>query len=152
MGTIAPDRSAARPRLLPGAKLTFTGILVNRARHCKARRDDRRAMPLRCRRAILQTAASSGGIALFVQGRGALRRELTACLRTGRPLRTPRARTRGRGKAFISSELMISQRPAEAAERPVPAKIAPARIDANALKVPVNWATSSVAGRHSPLT
>ena len=29
MGTIAPDRSAARPRLLPGAKLTFTGILVN---------------------------------------------------------------------------------------------------------------------------
>jgi IS30 family transposase len=32
--------------------------------------------------------------ALFVQGRGALRRELTACLRTGRALRTPRARTR----------------------------------------------------------
>jgi len=36
--------------------------------------------------------------ALFVQGRGALRRELTACLRTGRPLRTPRARTRRRGR------------------------------------------------------
>jgi hypothetical protein len=32
--------------------------------------------------------------ALFVQGRGALRRELTACLRTGRALRMPRARTR----------------------------------------------------------
>jgi len=32
--------------------------------------------------------------ALFVQARGALRRELTACLRTGRPLRVPRARTR----------------------------------------------------------
>ena len=58
--------------------------------------------------------------ALFVQGRGALRRELTACLRTGRPLRIPRARTRGRGKAFISSEIMISQRPAEAADRAVP--------------------------------
>jgi IS30 family transposase len=58
--------------------------------------------------------------ALFVQGRGALRRELTACLRTGRPLRTPRARTRRRGKAFISPELMISQRPAEAADRAVP--------------------------------
>jgi hypothetical protein len=29
-----------------------------------------------------------------------------------------------------------------------PIKIAPARIDANALKVPVNWATSSVIGRH----
>ena len=39
--------------------------------------------------------------ALFVQGRGALRRELTACLRTGRVLRMPRARTRGRGKTFI---------------------------------------------------
>ena len=31
--------------------------------------------------------------ALYVQGRGALRRELTACLRTGRALRVPRART-----------------------------------------------------------
>ena len=34
--------------------------------------------------------------ALYVQGRGALRRELTACLRTGRALRVPRARSRGR--------------------------------------------------------
>ena len=58
--------------------------------------------------------------ALFVQGRGALRRELTACLRTGRVLRMPRARTRGRGKTFISPEIMISQRPAEAADRAVP--------------------------------
>ena len=58
--------------------------------------------------------------ALFVQGRGALRRELTACLRTGRVLRTPRARTRGRGKAFISPEIMISKRPAEATDRAVP--------------------------------
>src|SRR5665213_4587792 len=32
--------------------------------------------------------------ALYVQGRGALRRELSACLRTGRALRVPRARTR----------------------------------------------------------
>ena len=58
--------------------------------------------------------------ALFIQARGALRRELTACLRTGRALRTPRARTRGRGKTFISPETMISQRPAEAADRAVP--------------------------------
>jgi IS30 family transposase len=58
--------------------------------------------------------------ALFVQGRGALRRELTACLRTGRTLRMPRARTRRRGKAFLSPEVMISQRPAEAADRAVP--------------------------------
>src|SRR5882757_9717165 len=58
--------------------------------------------------------------ALFVQGRGALRRELTACLRTGRVLRMPRARTRRRGKNFVSSEIMISQRPAEVADRAVP--------------------------------
>lgn len=58
--------------------------------------------------------------ALFVQGRGALRRELSACLRTGRALRVPQARTRGRGKSFISPEIMISQRPVEAADRAVP--------------------------------
>ncbi|WP_433497567.1 IS30 family transposase [Sphaerimonospora sp. CA-214678] len=58
--------------------------------------------------------------ALYIQGRGALRRELTACLRTGRALRVPRARTRRRGKTFVTKEVMISQRPAEAADRAVP--------------------------------
>jgi IS30 family transposase len=57
---------------------------------------------------------------LYVQGRGALRRELTACLRTGRALRVPRARVRGRGKNFVTDEVLISQRPAEAADRAVP--------------------------------
>ena len=57
---------------------------------------------------------------LFVQGRGALARELTACLRTGCALRVPRARVGQRGKGFISEEVMISQRPAEAADRAVP--------------------------------
>lgn len=58
--------------------------------------------------------------ALFVQGRWALRRELTACLRTGRALRTPRARVGQRGKGFVSPEIMISQRPAEASDRAIP--------------------------------
>jgi transposase, IS30 family len=58
--------------------------------------------------------------ALFVQGRGALRRELTACLRTGRALRVPRARVGQRGKGFIAPQVMISQRPAEAVDRAVP--------------------------------
>ncbi|MDN3519815.1 IS30 family transposase [Aquisalimonas lutea] len=58
--------------------------------------------------------------ALYVQGRGALRRELSACLRTGRALRVPRARTRQRGKNFITPEVMISERPAEASDRAVP--------------------------------
>ena len=57
---------------------------------------------------------------LYVQGRGALRRELTACLRTGRALRVPRARVRGRGKSFVTDEVMISERPAEADDRAVP--------------------------------
>lgn len=58
--------------------------------------------------------------ALYVQGRGALRRELTACLRTGRALRVPRSRAKGRGKAFLTPEVMISERPAEVADRAVP--------------------------------
>jgi IS30 family transposase len=58
--------------------------------------------------------------ALYVQGRGALRRELVACLRTGRALRVPRARTTGRGKKFVTPEVMISARPAEVEDRAVP--------------------------------
>ena len=58
--------------------------------------------------------------ALYVQGRGALERELVACLRTGRSLRVPRARTQGRGKKFVSPEIMISERPAEADDRALP--------------------------------
>jgi IS30 family transposase len=58
--------------------------------------------------------------ALYIQGRGALKRELAACLRTGRALRVPRARTQGRGKKFVTDEVLISQRPAEAEDRAVP--------------------------------
>jgi IS30 family transposase len=58
--------------------------------------------------------------ALYVQSRGALRRELTACLRTGRALRVPRVRSRGRGKSFVGPEILISERPAEVADRAVP--------------------------------
>ena len=58
--------------------------------------------------------------ALYVQSRGALRPELTACLRTRRALRVPRARSQRSGKSFVVPEIMISQRPAEAADRAVP--------------------------------
>lgn len=58
--------------------------------------------------------------ALYVQGRGALRRDLSACLRTGRALRVPRARTQARGKKFVSPEILISERPAEVEDRAVP--------------------------------
>lgn len=58
--------------------------------------------------------------ALYIQGRGALKRELTQCLRTGRALRVPRARAGGRGKSFVTPEILISERPAEAEDRAVP--------------------------------
>lgn len=58
--------------------------------------------------------------ALYIQGRSALRRELSACLRTGRALRIPRARTQQRGKGFITPEVVISERPSEVADRAVP--------------------------------
>jgi IS30 family transposase len=64
-----------------------------------------------CHEAIYQS--------LYVQGRGALRQELTACLRTGRALRVPRARAR-RGKSFVTDQVLISERPAEATDRAVP--------------------------------
>jgi len=49
-----------------------------------------------------------------------VKRELAACLRTGRALRVPRGRTQGRGKSFVTEEVLISQRPDEAADRAVP--------------------------------
>ena len=58
--------------------------------------------------------------ALYVEGRGALKRELAACLRTGRALRVPRARTQGRGKKFVTEEVMIANRPEEVDDRVVP--------------------------------
>jgi IS30 family transposase len=57
--------------------------------------------------------------ALYVQGRGALKRELVACLRTGRALRVPRARARQKTWAHVTPEVMISERPAEAEDRAV---------------------------------
>jgi IS30 family transposase len=58
--------------------------------------------------------------ALYVQSRGALKRELVACLRSGRALRVPRSRAGQRASGHVSSEVRISQRPAEAANRAVP--------------------------------
>jgi IS30 family transposase len=60
-------------------------------------------------------------LSLFVQGRGALRKELTACLRTGRAMRRPATRTKGGfGQGQITNEVMISDRPAEVNDRAVP--------------------------------
>ena len=57
--------------------------------------------------------------AIYVQGRGALRRELAVSLRTGRALRRPRRRE-GERRGKIAGMVMISERPAGAADRAVP--------------------------------
>jgi len=58
--------------------------------------------------------------ALYIQGRGALKRELVACLRTGRALRVPRARSSNKSGGHVTADVVISQRPAEVADRAVP--------------------------------
>lgn len=58
--------------------------------------------------------------ALFIEGRGALQREVVACLRIGRALRVPRARARRKAWAHVTPEVLISARPAEADDRAVP--------------------------------
>src|SRR5712691_8788293 len=56
---------------------------------------------------------------IYVQGRGALRRELAVCLRTGRAVRKPR-RKEGERRGRIPGMVMLSERPAEAQDRAVP--------------------------------
>jgi len=57
---------------------------------------------------------------LFVQARGALRKELTACLRTGRTQRRPQMRTEHSGAGRLQNMILISDRPPEIEDRAVP--------------------------------
>jgi IS30 family transposase len=59
-------------------------------------------------------------LSLFVQTRGALRRELTAHLRSGHVTRRPQGRELPSGRGQITDKVMISERPAEADDRAVP--------------------------------
>lgn len=58
--------------------------------------------------------------ALYVESRGALKRELVACLRTGRALRVPRGRAKRKAWAHVTPDVMISERPAEVEDRAIP--------------------------------
>ena len=59
--------------------------------------------------------------AIFVQAKGELRRELAACLRSGRARRRPRSRTpKGKGSSKIVGLVEITDRPAEIEDRAVP--------------------------------
>src|SRR3954466_10393043 len=55
--------------------------------------------------------------ALYIEGRGALKRELVACLRTGRALRKPRERSRNKPQGHVTAEVVLTERPAEAEDR-----------------------------------
>jgi len=59
-------------------------------------------------------------LSLFVQGKGALRHELTKCLRTRRAIRRPATKRAPTGKGQIVDPVMISERPAEVEDRAVP--------------------------------
>ena len=59
-------------------------------------------------------------LSLFIQGKGALRRELAQCLRTGRAYRRPKTKRAPSGKGQIVDPVMISERPAEVEDRAVP--------------------------------
>ena len=58
--------------------------------------------------------------ALYIEGRGALKRELVACLRTGRALRKPRERSRNKPQGHVTADVVLSERPSEAEDRAVP--------------------------------
>jgi IS30 family transposase len=71
-------------------------------------------------RAEMRVSAETIYQSIYVQGRGALRRDLAARLRTGRALRKPRRAEGGGRRGKIPAMVMISDRPAEAADRAVP--------------------------------
>jgi IS30 family transposase len=58
--------------------------------------------------------------ALYLQARGGLRREIATALRTGRTRRKPQRDPAARRPRFADSMLMISDRPAEVADRAIP--------------------------------
>jgi transposase, IS30 family len=69
---------------------------------------------------VLRVSHETIYLSLFVQSRGALGRELQRYLRTGRAMRSPRAKRLPQGRGQLRDTLHISQRPAEAADRAVP--------------------------------
>ena len=112
---------AARPK---AAKLAGNGELRERVQAWLMKKWSPEQISVMLRRQFpgrpeMQVSHETIYQAVYVQGRGALRRELAECLRTGRALRRPR-RTAGERRGKIPGMVMISERPAEAADRAVP--------------------------------
>jgi IS30 family transposase len=113
-------RNAHRPKL---SKLATSPRLRREVERGLARRWSPQQIAARLRVAFpddLEMRVSHETIyqSLFVQGRGALRKELTQCLRTGRAQRRPQGRAAGAGE--LKDMVLISERPAEAEDRAVP--------------------------------
>jgi IS30 family transposase len=70
--------------------------------------------------AVMRVSHETIYLSLFIQSRGALRRELQRCLRSGRAMRYPRNKRLPQGRGQLRDTLHISQRPPEAADRAVP--------------------------------
>src|SRR5450755_1082694 len=90
---------------------------------------------------------------LYVQGRGALRRDLAACLRTGRALRKPHRKAAER-RGRIADMVNISKRPAEVADRAVPGHwegdLITGSVNKSAIGTLVERTTGYVCLRHAP--
>jgi IS30 family transposase len=114
------DQMARRPK---PSKLAANPVLCQRVQDDLEQRWSPQQISKRLREefpddAEMQVAHETIYRSLFVQGRGGLRRELTACLRSGRAVRRPQRRT-NRGSRIIDM-LAISERPAEVEDRAVP--------------------------------
>jgi IS30 family transposase len=122
--SVAQHRAGQRARRPKAAKLAQRGELHDRVQTMLRLRWSPRQIAIKLRREFpdrpeMWVSHETIYQSLYVQSRGALRRELTACLRTGRAVRRPKRRAderRGRLKDMI----MISERPAEVADRSVP--------------------------------
>jgi IS30 family transposase len=120
----AQARAEERARRPKPAKLAVNGEL--RARVQQELKEDWSPEQISARlvlefpdRAEMRVSHETIYQALYVQGRGVLRRELVRHLRTGRALRKPR-RTEGERRGKIPGRVNISERPPEAADRAVP--------------------------------
>jgi IS30 family transposase len=69
---------------------------------------------------VVRVPHEASYLSLFIQGRGALRRELQRCLRTGRAMRYPRGKRLAQGRGQLRDVVLVSERPAEAEDRAVP--------------------------------
>jgi len=105
---------ASRPK---PAKLAVNGALRQRVEQDLGKKYSPEQIAGRLRADFVSTETIYQS--LYVQSRGALRRELTAHLRTGRALRSP-GRKPGQRKNRIPDMINISQRPPEVADRAVP--------------------------------